>query len=169
MTDIEKLIFQMIEFDKGDAARIQHFLKVYAFSHLIGAAEEIDEKLQHVLDAAAVLHDIGIIPCEKRFGHCTGKMQEEYGPAYAKTLLQESGCFSEAEIERICYLIAHHHTYDRIDGMDYQILVEADFLVNALEGDMKQEAILNVRDRLFQTKTGTALLNTSFVKGSEAG
>ena len=32
--------------------------------------------------------------------------------------------------ERVAYLIGHHHTYDKIEGMDYQILVEADFLVN---------------------------------------
>lgn len=30
-------------------------------------------------------------------------------------------------IERVCYLVGHHHTYNSIDGMDYQILVEADF------------------------------------------
>ena len=37
--------------------------------------------------------------------------------------------------ERICYLIGHHHTYDKIDGTDYQILVDADFLVNLYEED----------------------------------
>ncbi len=35
--------------------------------------------------------------------------------------------------ERVQYLIAHHHTYGNIDEMDYQILVEADFLVNIME------------------------------------
>ena len=33
-------------------------------------------------------------------------------------------------IERVSYLVAHHHTYNEIDDVDYQILVEADFLVN---------------------------------------
>jgi hypothetical protein len=31
---------------------------------------------------------------------------------------------------RICFLIGHHHTYTKIDGPDFQILVEADFPVN---------------------------------------
>lgn len=162
MTEIDRLIFQMITFDQGDAARIQHFMKVYEFSHLIGAAEGLNAETMHVLEAAAVLHDIGIIPCEKEFGHCTGKMQEEYGPAHAQTLLQENGGYTETEIQRICFLIGHHHTYSAIDGIDYQILVEADFLVNAYEDGMKQESILTVRERLFQTAAGTALLNTSF-------
>lgn len=39
-------------------------------------------------------------------------------------------CFSPKVAERVSYLVGHHHTYDHIDGMDYQILVEVDFLVN---------------------------------------
>ena len=30
------------------------------------------------------------------------------------------------EIDRICYLIAHHHTYYNVDGLDYRILLEED-------------------------------------------
>ncbi len=32
-------------------------------------------------------------------------------------------------LDRVQYLIAHHHTYDNIDGIDYQILVELIFLL----------------------------------------
>ncbi len=40
----------------------------------------------------------------------------------------------EAEqIERVSYLVGHHHTLNVIAGMDYQILAEADFIVNAGE------------------------------------
>ena len=38
-------------------------------------------------------------------------------------------------IRRVEYLVGHHHTYKDIDGLDYQILVEADFLVNILKMD----------------------------------
>ena len=37
----------------------------------------------------------------------------------------------EGYADRIAFLISHHHTIDQIDGMDYQILIEADYLVNA--------------------------------------
>ena len=46
--------------------------------------------------------------------------------------MADSG-FDAELIDRISYLIAHHHTVTGIDGMDYQILIEADFLVNAAE------------------------------------
>ena len=39
--------------------------------------------------------------------------------------------FDETDIEQICYLVGHHHTYTNIEGIDYQILVEIDFLKNA--------------------------------------
>ena len=36
-------------------------------------------------------------------------------------------------LERICFLVGHHHTYKDVDGLDHQILLEVDFLVNAGE------------------------------------
>lgn len=47
--------------------------------------------------------------------------------------------FEDSVIDRVCYLIAHHHTYTDINGLDYQILVEADFLVNLYEGNESRE------------------------------
>ena len=43
--------------------------------------------------------------------------------------------------------------------MDYQILVEADFLVNAFEDEMDDDAIRTVRGKLFRTKSGLELLD----------
>ena len=54
--------------------------------------------------------------------------------------LADSG-FDAALIDRISFLIAHHHTMTGIDGMDYQILIEADFLVNAAEKGLGKEAV----------------------------
>ena len=43
--------------------------------------------------------------------------------------------------------------------MDYQILLEADFLVNADESNLKKEAIEKMKINVFKTKTGKELLN----------
>ena len=45
---------------------------------------------------------------------------------------------------------------------DYQILLEADFLVNADESHMGAAAIRNFRDHVFKTATGTHLLETIY-------
>ena len=46
--------------------------------------------------------------------------------------------FEDSVIDRVCYLIAHHHTYTDINGLDYQILVEADFSGKPIRKEMSQ-------------------------------
>jgi hypothetical protein len=65
-------------------------------------------------------------------------------------------------IERICYLVGHHHTYNDIQGMDYQILVEADFLVNLYEDNIPKAGIANAYAKIFKTKTGKDLCEKMF-------
>jgi len=158
----EELIIRMTEFNSGDPKRIQHFLKVFEFAHVIGVSERLDADSLRILDMAAIMHDIGIRPSEEKYGRCNGKLQELEGPSYAREMLSKFPEVSEIETERICYLIAHHHTYDVVDGIDYRILLEADFLVNAFEDNIDKEAIIHFRDKIFETKTGIHLINSMF-------
>ena len=126
---LNKLHMAMIELYKGDSRRIQHFCKVHSYARLIAQMENVDYKTLFIIETAALTHDIGIHTCEEKYGECGGRLQEKEGPALAKELLERLG-FETDISERVQYLIAHHHTYSNIDGIDYQILVEADFLVN---------------------------------------
>lgn len=155
---IDILSRKMFAFNAGDAKRIQHLMKVHRFAQLIGRMEGLDEHTQTVLECAALVHDIGIRPAEAKYGSCTGKLQEQEGPAYARPMLEELG-LDPADVDRICYLVGHHHTYTGIDGADYQILVEADFLVNLYEDGVGPEGIRHARDAIFRTKAGLALCN----------
>lgn len=60
-----KLIQAMVAYDRGDAMRIQHFMKVHDFAATIGRLENIDEETLFVLETAAIVHDIGIHLSEK--------------------------------------------------------------------------------------------------------
>lgn len=153
MKQIDDLVIKTTEFFCGDGKRIQHFIKVYAYSAMLGRLEGLDEKTQDILEAAAVVHDVGIRPAEEKYGYNNGKLQEELGPAEAEVLLRASG-YSDSQIERIVYLVGHHHTYDNIDGVDYQILVEADFLVNLQEEGSLEKEIHNVYEKIFKTENG---------------
>lgn len=159
------VIHEMILFDRGDARRIQHFLKVYQFAALIGKLEGLSPEQLEILEIAAILHDIGIIPSEKKYGISNGKLQEQEGPAYARELLNRIGGYGQDFIDRVCFLIAHHHTYEGVDGLDWQILLEADFLVNSFEKNMTEEAIKKFRASVFRTKSGIALLNNQYGYG----
>lgn len=153
---IDTLSRRMFTFNAGDAKRIQHLMKVHRFAQLIGRMEGLDDHTQMVLECAALVHDIGIRPAEAKYGSCTGKLQEQEGPAYARPLLEELG-LAPADVDRICYLVGHHHTYTGIDGADYQILVEADFLANLYEDGVGPDGIRHARDNIFRTKAGLAL------------
>lgn len=158
----DELIIKMTEFNAGDPKRIQHLIKVFEFAHIIGVKERIDKETLRILDMASIMHDIGIKPSEEKYGMCNGKLQEQEGPVYAKELLKSFDEVTPEETDRICYLIAHHHTYENVEGIDYRILLEADFLVNAMEDELDKASIISFRDKIFETKTGLYLINTMF-------
>ena len=153
---MEPVIRAMVAYDAGDPMRIHHFLKVHAFARLIGLEEGLDPHAQFILETAAVVHDIGIHRAEEIYGSSHGKYQEELGPAEADALLTRLGLPRE-DIDRVMYLVGHHHTYTNIDGPDYQILVEADFLVNLYEDTVPPAAQKQAYDTIFRTEAGRRL------------
>lgn len=157
-----KLLVAMTAYDKGDAKRIQHFIKVHSLAAAIGRLEGINEHTLSTLETAAIVHDIGIHISEQKYGSCGGHYQELEGPAEARKLLAAVGGYTEEQTERVCWLVGHHHTYTTIVDVDHQILVEADFLVNLYEDGASAQTISNVRRKVFRTKTGTALLDDMF-------
>ena len=82
-----------------------------------------------------------------------------------KARLNEYGEDSFDEIiERVAFLVGHHHTTEGVDGLDWQILLEADYLVNADEGAQPKEKILEKMENMFKTKSGIALLKSMYSK-----
>ena len=153
MNRIDRLYMEMIHYYQGDPKHIQHFVKVHDLSRLIGQSEGLDEDTMYVLEAAALVHDIGIKVGMEKYGRSDGKTQEAEGPAAAREMLTALG-FQERVIRRVEYLVGHHHTYKDIDGLDYQILVEADFLVNYFEDGLDKEHIKKSAEKIFKTETG---------------
>ena len=151
----------MIKLYKGDAKRIQHFTKVNAYGKLIAELEQVSPETFFIINVATLTHDIGIHTCEEKYGNCNGKLQEQEGPALAKELLGKIGIDEEVS-KRVQYLIGHHHTYNNIDGIDYQILVEADFLVNLYEDGASKEAVETAYNKIFKTEAGKKICREMF-------
>lgn len=155
------LTLAMADYEAGCPQRLQHLLKVWGFARNIGIAEGLDEKTQEILEAAAIVHDIGILPSLEKYGSAAGEHQEKEGPPVARELLAKYG-YAEDITGRVAYLVGHHHTYKDIDGADYQILVEADFLVNMFEGGMEYAAREAVYRNIFRTEAGKRLFRAQF-------
>ena len=66
------------------------------------------------------------------------------------------------QIQRVAFLVGHHHTLHEIDGLDYQILIEADYLVNADESQYSRESIRAFLTNHFKTQTGKDMLLSLF-------
>lgn len=157
MSRFSDLVIKMTSYEDGNSHNINHFLKVFAFAKSIGEGEGLDTETQEILEVAAIVHDIGIKSSMKEFGNCNGPNQEKLGEPIARKMLLSIG-YSEKMAERVAFLVGHHHTYNKISGKDYQILVEADFIVNLYEGNVEREEIETVKQRIFKTNTGITLL-----------
>jgi len=153
---------KMVEYERNCPERINHFLKVNAFAKIIAKSENLDENTLLIIDAVTILHDIGIKISLEKHNSSAGKYQEIEGPSIAEKLLSDLS-FPQSAIDRICFLIANHHTYDEINGIDYQILIEADFLVNIFENNLNKDKILNIKDEYFKTESGQNLLDEMYI------
>lgn len=65
-------------------------------------------------------------------------------------------------MNRVAYLVEHHHSPEQIDGIDYQILIEADYIVNASEGRYGQQTIRSFMEHTMKTSAGIRLTKTVF-------
>lgn len=153
---------KMLELYQGDPKRIQHFTKVNYFAEYIAESENVDDKTFFIISSAALVHDIGIHESERKYNSSSGKYQEIEGPPLAEKLLSECK-FDEKSIGRICFLVGHHHTYNNITDVDYQILVEADFIVNIYEDNLDIKQIESIKSKIFKTKSGINLLEKMFL------
>lgn len=157
---LRELFRQMILFD-ADADLIQHFTKVHSYAKLIAESEGLDPHAVEVLEAAALVHDIGIPLCNQKYGRHPGPLQEKEGPPLAREMLSRLD-FTPEEIDRVCTLVGEHHTLDPIDGIDHQILLEADFIVNSFENEFSRDTLYHTWRKIFATETGKWIYATMF-------
>ena len=94
------LMRAMIKYDGGDAPRIQHFVKVHDFARMIAVSEGMNEEELFVLEAAAILHDVGIHVSEAKYGNCDGKHPAELAPDVASYALSEVDRCTATQIKK---------------------------------------------------------------------
>ena len=163
---IADAIEKMTAFYNGNLHDIHHFLKVWAWAKTIGEQEKLDAHTLEVLELAAVVHDIACPLCREEYGNTNGKNQELESPPLVEAFFAGLPV-SDSDTARISWLTAHHHTYTDVDGPDHQILLEADFLVNAGESGYNRRMIEHFRARVFRTAAGLRLLDSLFLNGAD--
>lgn len=137
---------------------IDHTTRVLNNAEIIMTGEGGSGVLRETVALAAVLHDIGAVEAQKKHGSLEGRFQELEGPAIARSILEDIGVPAETT-ERVCFIVGHHHTPDAIDGSDFQILWEADYLeMLQLGGEIKDRTELRRKvEENFRTASGRSL------------
>lgn len=158
---VSEIVVKMVKNSNGNLHDINHFMKAYAYAKTIAECEKVTPKEQAVVEIAAIIHDIACPLCREKYGNTNGRLQEREGVVLAGEFLKESGLPDEIT-ERVIFLVGHHHTLQNVDGIDYQILLEADYLVNADESGYDRSNIQNTMDCIFKTLTGRELLRSIY-------
>ena len=122
----EQLIEALHETFGDDRERINHAMRVLEFAERLNAEVGADAE---TVEAAAILHDIGIVEGERRFGSWAAEHQERFGPPMAEAILTRIG-FDAEKTEHVKRIIANHHSARDIDTPEFRVIWDADWLVN---------------------------------------
>lgn len=153
---ISEIMEKMIAFSEGNIHDIDHLIRVWSYAKTIGELEKLDAWTQYILEAAAIVHDIACPLCREKYGNTNGKLQETEGARMVYEFFSGTGLSAE-QIDRISFLVGHHHTYTDVDGLDYQILLEADYIANASENGYSSKNVTNFIEKIMRTASGRRL------------
>ena len=154
---VSQIMEKMLVFSEGNIHDIDHLIRVWTYAKMIGELEKLDAETQFILEIAAITHDIACPLCREKYGSTNGKYQEREGEPMVRTFLADTDMSIE-QIDRVAWLVAHHHTFSDIDGLDYQILVEADYIANASENGYSQVNVRNFMEKFMRTESGKRIL-----------
>lgn len=157
---------KMIEYFQTDVKRINHSLKVASFAQIIAEDLILDDQTKEIIFYTAVLHDIGIKKSEMKYNSSAAKYQEKEGPEVVDEILSRLEIPQEI-IERVSFIVGNHHSYNKIDGIDFQVIVEADLLVNIFEDNLDIKGIKNINERIFKTEAGKSLLEIMYINRAD--
>ena len=157
---LSKLTKIMMEY-YNDVRFSEHSIKAYAYARVIAEGESLSDNDKLILNAATILHDIGIPLAIKIHGSSKGEYQEAEGAKLVPEMLEKAEIHGITE--QVAWLVGNHHTHELAkNNMLLQILMEADYLVNLAEGKASDEKIREVLDGFFVTETGKGYLQGLF-------
>lgn len=149
------IIKKMMAYFEYNNSHINHTYRVLEYAEELLNIEKGDPNINIPV---AILHDIGITACEKKYNSIEGQLQEIEGPPVAREIL-ESLKIDEKIIKEVCEIVACHHSPGEINTINFKIMWDADWLVNLPDVyDIKDKAKLpEIINKTFMTKTGLGI------------
>lgn len=159
--NVSEIMEKMISFSNGNIHDIDHLIRVWTYAKTIGELEGLDHETMFILETAAITHDIACPLCRNKYGNTNGKHQEIEGIQMVREFLHDAE-LTDAQIDRVAFLVGHHHTFTGIEGADWQILVEADYIANASENGYSERNIQSFIEKNAKTESGKRLIRQVF-------
>jgi len=158
----ERIGLEMKKYFGTDFKRMNHAVKVARHAEQILKAEGGNPL---VVLGAAYLHDIGIHEAEKKHGSSSSRFQDMEGPAVAEEILQKLAVDKEIAKE-ICDIVGHHHSPREHETLNFEIVYEADWLVNLEEEALSQdpESVRGIVEKVFKTVTGKEMAKKLYLR-----
>jgi HD superfamily phosphohydrolase YqeK len=156
----ERIAYEMRRHFGPDTKRISHALKVAQYAEEI---LKIEGGHPLVVLGAAYLHDTGITEAEKKYGSASAEDQEKEGKVIAEDILTKLNV-QRGIVNEICDIIGHHHHPRERETLNFQILFEADWLVNMQENGLSKDPkrVEETIEKNFRTVTGKKLVSELF-------
>lgn len=155
-----KLLKDVLLYENGHLRRTKHILMVHALVKTIGSEEGLSLEQLQIVQSAAILHDIAIKRCKRKYNDASIEKQQQECIPIARKFLKACN-YVPSYTEQILELIYHHHDYSTQRGMTHQVLIEADLIANCLEQKNHQETA-EAASKYFRTRTGKELLYKLF-------
>lgn len=151
--DLARLWDEVVRYFGPESQWVDHTRRVHGYARQILDGEPAADGA--IVEAAAMLHDIGIPEAERRHGSAAGPYQEQEGAPIAREILARLGADAQLT-ETVAALVGSHHSPGEIQTPEFDVLWDADWLVNL----PKDRA--HLIDTLFHTATGRVLARTLF-------
>ncbi len=157
----ERIALEMKKYFGTDFKRVHHAIKVARFAEQILKMEGGNPL---VVMGAAYLHDIGIHEADRKYGSHSGHYQEMKGPSIAREILERLNA-PEQMLDEICDIIGHHHSPREEETLNFQIVYEADWLVNIEEEGFSKDRkkVEELVAKVFKTVTGRQLAENQYL------
>ena len=161
--DIARIHLDMIAYFHRDYRRIAHAQKVHSYTRLIADLAGMEEGRKKRLEAAAILHDIGIPEAMRIHGSSAPRFQEAEGAGVCAEIL-DGYTIPEEDRLWITAAVGAHHSYEKVEELGFRILFEADYLVNIMEKntDDSPENVREIRKKYIVTPAALEVFDLLF-------
>ena len=131
-----------------DEEKIRRFVSVYTLAKSIGELEKLPEATQEYLELEAITYNVS--------------PKDDISKAdFIKDMMKKLSIDYDI-IDRVCFVVENFYEFDRITGLDHQILLEAHKLLEFRENRYDRAKIIKETEEYFITNYGKAFVKKAF-------